>query len=146
MMKIHHCWISESLKFFFLTEFGYGFDLTDMREKNLTLFVTWHWFCGSDPDLYSAQPYIGWHVAWISLRGILRTDLQFYEIWDWFAIKQIGLIWKLKELGLFWNFKKFGLLLKKKEKEELTAISWRFWTKMQFRKIFGLKCKINKIG
>jgi len=44
----------------------------------------------------------------------LGTDLQFKQKLDLFE--------KLKELGLFWNFKKFGLLLKKKEKEKLTAL------------------------
>ena len=65
----------------------YDFDPTESERENWILFVTDVARNEWDPfDLYSAQPYIGWHVAWISLRGILRTDLQFYEIWDWFAI------------------------------------------------------------
>ena len=34
-----------------------------MEREICELFVTWRWFCGPLPDLYSGRPYIGCHVA-----------------------------------------------------------------------------------
>jgi len=88
MMKIHHCWISESLKFFFLTEFSYGFDLTDMREKNVSCLC----WCGADSvDLWHCVPFIGCHVClWANELVTCGLDwiwrgfgLELASFWPW---------------------------------------------------------------
>jgi len=59
----------------------------------------------------------------------------------------------LKRIRLFCKSEKIGLFLKEiKEKNNLKlelglfAIKHKIWTRLQFLKMFGLKCKIDKIG
>ena len=54
---------------------------------------------------------------------------------------------KEEKLDCFWNLKrKLKLFLRIKKKLGQTCKKQNIWAKSQFLKVFGLKCKNNKIG
>ena len=64
----------------------------------------------------------------------------------------MGPLRKYKKMGLNCNLLKIGLFLKEMKELDCFQKNWdkfakhNIWTELQFLKMFGLKCKNNKIG